>query len=45
MARVEALAFPPQDPVNTILGEIDNLATIANYANAPTTSFQKIDIV
>ena len=43
-ARVEALVLPPQEPVDTIFGEIDDLATIAEYANAPLTPFQKINM-
>ena len=43
-ARVEALVLPPQEPVDTIFGKIDDLATISEYANAPLTPFQKINM-
>jgi len=43
-ARVEALVLPPQEPVDTIFGEIDDLATISDYANAPLTPSQKINM-
>ena len=43
-ARVEALVYPPQEPVDTIFGEIDDLATIVEYADAPITPFQKINM-
>ena len=43
-ARVEGLIYPPQEPVDTIFGEIDDLATIANYAKAPLTDFQKVNM-
>ena len=43
-ARVEGLSYPPQEPVDTIFSEIDDLATIANYAKASLTSFQKINM-
>ena len=42
--RVESLSFPPQESVDTIFSEIDDLATIADYANAPITAFQKINM-
>ena len=43
-ARVEGLIYPPQEPVDTIFGEIDDLATIATYAKAPLTDFQKVNM-
>ena len=36
--RVKALSFPPQESVDTIFVEIDNLTTIVNYDNALTTA-------
>ena len=42
-SRVESLSFPPQEPVDTIFSEIDDLVTIPKYANAPITAFQKIN--
>ena len=36
--------LPLQEAIDTIFGEIDNLATIADYANAPLMPFQKINM-
>ena len=44
MTRVESISFPPQEPLDTIFSEINDLATIAEYANAPITAFQKINM-
>ena len=43
-ARVEGLIYPPQEPVDTIFREIDDLTTITNYAKAPLTGFQKVNM-
>ena len=43
-ARVETLVYPPQEPVDTIFGKIDDLATIAEYAGLPISPFQKINM-
>ena len=43
-ARVEGLIYLPQEPVDTIFGEIDDLATIANYTKAPLTNFRKVNM-
>ena len=43
-ARVRGLIYPPQEPVDTIFREIDDLATIATYAKAPLTDFQKVNM-
>ena len=42
--QVEALTFPPNEPVDTIFTEIDNLATIAELARAPMSEQQKINM-
>ena len=38
-ARVKILSFHPQEPVNTIFSEIDNLAKTLEYTNAKITFF------
>ena len=43
-ARVETLTFPPTEPVDTIFVEIDDLAAIADIANAPLSTTQKINM-
>ena len=43
-ARVENLSFPPDEPVDTIFSEIDDLAAIAEIANSPLTPSQKVNI-
>ena len=43
-SQVEALTFPPNEPVDTIFAEIDELATIAELAKAPMTEQQKINM-
>ena len=43
-SQVEALTFPPNEPVDTIFTEIDELSTIAELANAPITEQQKINM-
>ena len=43
--HVEAPSFAPQEPVDTIFSEIDVLALITEYANAPITAFQKSNMV
>ena len=40
--QVEALNFPPNEPVDTIFTEIDELATISELAWAPMTEHQKL---
>jgi len=42
--RVENLTYPPSEPVDTIFAEIDDLASIAEIANAPITATQKINM-
>ena len=42
--RVESLTFSPQEPVDTIFREMDNLATISEHANAPITASQRINM-
>jgi len=41
-AQVESLNFPPNEPVDTIFTEIDELATISELARAPMSEQQKI---
>ena len=43
-SQVEALNFPPNEPVDTIFTEIDDLETIAEIAKAPITEQQKINM-
>ena len=43
-ARVENITLPPEEPVDTIFAEIDDLTTIADFANAPLTKHQKINM-
>ena len=43
-SRVESLTFPNTEPVDTIFGEIDDLAAIADIAGAPISATQKINI-
>ena len=43
-ARVENITLPPEEPVDTIFAEIDDLATIADFANAPISEHQKINM-
>ena len=43
-ARVESLAFPPSEPVDSIFSEIDDLAAISEIAKAPMTPNQKINM-
>ena len=43
-SQVEALNFPPNEPVDTIFSEIDELATIAELAKAPMSEQQKINM-
>ena len=42
--QVETLTFPPNEPVDTIFTEIDDLATIAELARAPMSKPQKINM-
>ena len=42
--QVETLTFPPNEPVDTIFTEIDDLATIAELARAPMSEPQKINM-
>ena len=42
MARVEALQFPPSEPVDSVFSELDDLAAISKIANAPFCATQKI---
>ena len=42
--QVESLNFPPNEPVDTIFTEIDDLGTIAELAHAPMTEQQKINM-
>ena len=43
-SQVEALTFPPNEPVDTIFAEIDELGTIAELAKAPMSEQQKINM-
>ena len=43
-ARVENITLPPEEPVDTIFAEIDDLATIADFAIAPISEHQKINM-
>ena len=43
-SQVEALTFPPNEPVDTVFTEIDELATIAELAKAPMSAQQKINM-
>ena len=43
-ARVENITLPPEELVDTIFAEIDDLATIADFTNAPLTEHQKINM-
>ena len=43
-SQVEALTFPPNEPVDTIFAEIDELGTIAELAQAPISDQQKINM-
>ena len=43
-SQVEALNFPPNEPVDTIFTEIDDLGTIAVLAKAPISEQQKINM-
>ena len=43
-SQVEALHFPPNEPVDTVFTEIDDLATIAELARAPISDQQKINM-
>ena len=43
-AQVEALNFPPNEPVDTIFTEIDELGTIAEIPKAPISEQQKINM-
>ena len=42
--RVESLAFPPSEPVDSIFSETGNLAAISEIAKAPMTPTQKINM-
>ena len=42
--QVESLNFPPNESVDTIFTEIDDLGTIAELARAPMTDQQKINM-
>ena len=42
--QVESMNFPPNEPVDTIFTEIDNLGTIAELARAPMTEQQEINM-
>lgn len=42
--QVESMSFPPNEPVDTIFTEIDDLGTIAELARAPMTEQQKINM-
>ena len=43
-AQVEQMNFPPNEPVDTLFTEIDDLATIAELAKAPMSEQQKINM-
>ena len=43
-AQVEAMNFQPNEPVDTIFAEIDDLSTIAELAKAPMSEQQKINM-
>ena len=43
-AQVESMTFPPNEPVDTIFTEIDDLGTIADLARAPMTEQQKTNM-
>ena len=43
-ARVENITLPPEELVDTIFAEIDDLATIPDFANAPLTEYHKINM-
>ena len=42
--QVESMAFPLNEPVDTVFTKIDDLGTIAELARAPMTEQQKINI-
>ena len=44
-SQVEALNFPPNEPVDTIFSEIEEMAAISELAKAPMSKQQKINIV
>ncbi len=43
-SQLESMHFPPNEPVDTIFTEIDDLGTIAELARAPMTEQQKINM-
>ncbi len=43
-AQVESMTFPPNEPIDTIFTEIDDLGTIAELARVPMTEQQKINM-
>ena len=43
-AQVESLTFPPNEPVDTVFSEIDDLSMIADLARAPMSQQQKINM-
>ena len=42
--KVESMQFAPQEPVDTLITEIDDLADIAELANSPITDRQRVDM-
>ena len=42
--KVENMQFVPQEPIDTLVTEIDNLADIAEIAGSTITDFQCLDI-
>ena len=42
--QVESMNFPPNEPIDTIFTEIDDLSTIAELDRAPMTEQQKINM-
>ena len=42
--QVESMTFPPNEPVDTIITEIDNLGTIADLNHALMTEQQKVNM-
>ena len=42
--KVETMQFSPQEPVDTLITDIDDLAVIADLAGSPITDQQRVDI-
>ena len=44
LKKVETMQFSPQEPVDTLITDIDNLADIVDLAGFPITDGQRTDI-